>query len=188
MLPIPSSQLMNLACYWTLHCFIPTCTQLLTIDCSQFLMPGFVDTHFHPPQYPAAGLGLGLTFPEWTIRFYFPTEVPFSQNATYARQLSTELVVRTLSIKFCFRCCSYDTCQLSHYPIVMVFRILVGKFFIISSRSLHKSITAFTWLFGMQCFYACAYTLFTNYSNVVYYFSRDISSERALLQLSMSAL
>ena len=75
-----------------LHYLILTCTQLLTIHCSQFLMPGFVDTHFHASQYRAAGLGYNQSFFEWVPTYSFYPEIAF-RNATFARQLSMEVVV-----------------------------------------------------------------------------------------------
>jgi len=75
-----------------LHYLILTCTQLPTIHCSQFLMPGFVDTHFHASQYRAAGLGYNLSFSEWIPTFAINPEFAF-RNATFARQLSMEFVV-----------------------------------------------------------------------------------------------
>jgi len=75
-----------------LHYLILTCTQLLTIHCSQFLMPGFVDTHFHAPSFRGTGLGYDRPFTEWVPTFYVNPEIAF-RNATFARQLSLEFVV-----------------------------------------------------------------------------------------------
>jgi guanine deaminase len=40
-------------------------------------MPGFVDTHVHIPQVPAAGLGAGLDLLAWLERYIFPLEREF---------------------------------------------------------------------------------------------------------------
>jgi len=41
------------------------------------LMPGFVDTHVHIPQVPAAGLGAGMDLLAWLDRYVFPLERDF---------------------------------------------------------------------------------------------------------------
>jgi guanine deaminase len=41
------------------------------------VMPGFVDTHVHIPQVPAAGLGAGLDLLAWLERYIFPLERGF---------------------------------------------------------------------------------------------------------------
>nr|CAG8441123.1 15650_t:CDS:2 [Entrophospora candida] len=44
----------------------------------QFLMPGFVDTHTHAPQYPNAGTGMDLPLLEWLKKYTFPLEKSYS--------------------------------------------------------------------------------------------------------------
>src|SRR5262245_44292408 len=41
------------------------------------VMPGFVDTHVHIPQVPAAGLGAGMDLLAWLERYIFPLEREF---------------------------------------------------------------------------------------------------------------
>ena len=57
---------------------------------SQFLMPGFVDCHFHPAQYSTAGLGRSGIF-----EAYVPAELAF-RNTTFAREESMTLIVSRL--------------------------------------------------------------------------------------------
>lgn len=58
-------------------------TQWLLLGRHQFLIPGFVDTHTHAPQYVNCGLGLDLPLLEWLERYTFPKETEF-QDARVA--------------------------------------------------------------------------------------------------------
>jgi guanine deaminase len=40
----------------------------------EFVMPGFVDTHIHAPQYPNAGLGYDKQLLTWLTTYTFPLE------------------------------------------------------------------------------------------------------------------
>lgn len=40
----------------------------------EFVMPGFVDTHIHAPQYPNAGLGYDKQLLDWLTTYTFPLE------------------------------------------------------------------------------------------------------------------
>lgn len=59
---------------------------------SQFLVPGFVDTHTHAPQFPNNGLALDLPLLEWLQTYTFPTEANFS-DTVFAREVYTKVVV-----------------------------------------------------------------------------------------------
>ncbi|ROT42229.1 guanine deaminase [Sodiomyces alkalinus F11] len=50
-----------------------------------FLIPGFVDTHNHAPQWPMRGLGQGLHILDWLEQVTFPVEARFS-DPSYARK------------------------------------------------------------------------------------------------------
>ncbi|KAM0712184.1 hypothetical protein Q7P37_011278 [Cladosporium fusiforme] len=50
-----------------------------------FLIPGFVDTHNHAPQYPMRGLGQGLHILDWLEKITFPHEARFA-DPVYARK------------------------------------------------------------------------------------------------------
>ncbi|KFY85634.1 hypothetical protein V500_08239 [Pseudogymnoascus sp. VKM F-4518 (FW-2643)] len=51
-----------------------------------FLIPGFVDTHNHAPQWAQRGLGRGLQILEWLDTVTFPNEAKF-QDIHYARKV-----------------------------------------------------------------------------------------------------
>ncbi|KFA69672.1 hypothetical protein S40285_08664 [Stachybotrys chlorohalonatus IBT 40285] len=51
----------------------------------EFLMPGFVDTHNHAPQWPMRGLGQGLHILNWLDQVTFPVEARFA-DPVYARK------------------------------------------------------------------------------------------------------
>lgn len=61
-----------------------------------FLIPGFVDTHIHAPQYVNVGLGLSYALLEWLEAYTFPAEKRFS-DMEFARDVYTKVVKRTLS-------------------------------------------------------------------------------------------
>lgn len=48
-------------------------------DC--VLIPGFVDTHVHAPQWPQLGTGLDLPLEEWLGRYTFPLEARYADPA-----------------------------------------------------------------------------------------------------------
>ncbi|KAI7903840.1 guanine deaminase [Cokeromyces recurvatus] len=58
----------------------------------QFLIPGFVDTHAHAPQYMFAGSGMDLQLLEWLDTYVFPCESDFKDTDHAAR--AYEAVVR----------------------------------------------------------------------------------------------
>ncbi|KAF9393553.1 hypothetical protein CPC16_001740 [Podila verticillata] len=55
----------------------------------QFIIPGFIDTHIHAPQYTFCGNGHDLPLLEWLDTYTFPRESKF-QDAEYARKLYTK--------------------------------------------------------------------------------------------------
>ncbi|KAK0741928.1 hypothetical protein B0T21DRAFT_433469 [Apiosordaria backusii] len=57
----------------------------------QFLIPGFVDTHNHAPQYAQRGLGQGMHILDWLSKITFPNEAKFS-DPVYARKIYTACV------------------------------------------------------------------------------------------------
>ncbi|KAL7799940.1 hypothetical protein V8C37DRAFT_366087 [Trichoderma ceciliae] len=64
----------------------------LTILCSgQFLIPGFVDTHNHAPQWMQRGLGQGMHILDWLDGITFPNEAKFA-DACYAEKVYENLV------------------------------------------------------------------------------------------------
>ncbi|KAI8924445.1 hypothetical protein BC831DRAFT_465680 [Entophlyctis helioformis] len=61
----------------------------------QFLVPGFVDTHIHAPQFVFTGTGYDLTLLQWLERYTFPREAAFAE-ARYAKASFARAVRRTL--------------------------------------------------------------------------------------------
>ena len=57
---------------------------------SQFVLPGFVDTHIHFPQTRIIG-GLGYTLLDWLQKITLPEEAKFS-DTTYADVVAREFV------------------------------------------------------------------------------------------------
>ena len=62
---------------------------------TQFLIPGFVDTHIHAPQYPNTGLGLDKPLMDWLNAYTFPMERQFSDKA-YASRVYSDVIAHTL--------------------------------------------------------------------------------------------
>ncbi|EXJ94767.1 guanine deaminase [Capronia coronata CBS 617.96] len=60
----------------------PTFTVL---ERGEFLIPGFIDTHNHAPQWTQRGLGRGKLIMEWLNKTTFPHEAKF-QDPAYARK------------------------------------------------------------------------------------------------------
>lgn len=57
----------------------------------EFLIPGFIDTHNHAPQWAQRGTGRGLQIMEWLNRVTFPHEAKFDDPA-YARDMYAKCV------------------------------------------------------------------------------------------------
>eukprot|EP00731_Ephydatia_muelleri_P017080 Em0010g178a len=75
------------------HGFDPSNVEQLTHD--QFLIPGFVDTHIHAPQYFFTGTGYDLPLLQWLQKYTFPIESRF-RDAEFARQHYPLAVKRSL--------------------------------------------------------------------------------------------
>jgi hypothetical protein len=54
---------------------IPSNAQVRRIPPGDFLIPGFVDTHNHAPQWPMRGLGQGLHILDWLGKITFPSKL-----------------------------------------------------------------------------------------------------------------
>ncbi|KAI8804813.1 hypothetical protein BJ742DRAFT_681691 [Cladochytrium replicatum] len=97
----------------------------------QFIIPGFLDTHIHSPQFTYTGTGLDLPLLQWLETYTFPREQAF-EEPQYARLAYPAVVSRTL------RCgtttaCYYATLHLEASRILVDVllehgqRALVGK-------------------------------------------------------------
>ncbi|KAG2388603.1 hypothetical protein C9374_000042 [Naegleria lovaniensis] len=67
----------------------------LTLKPSQLLIPGFIDTHAHAPQYFNSGLGLDMPLLEWLHTYTFPVESRFN-DAEIANRVYRACVRRSL--------------------------------------------------------------------------------------------
>ncbi|XP_078683904.1 guanine deaminase-like [Branchiostoma floridae x Branchiostoma belcheri] len=63
---------------------------------SQFIIPGFIDTHIHAPQYPNTGTKMDLPLLEWLLAYTFPLEAKYS-DLDFARDVYKKVVQKTLS-------------------------------------------------------------------------------------------
>ncbi|RUS26083.1 guanine deaminase [Jimgerdemannia flammicorona] len=70
-------------------------SQVVTLSKHQFLIPGFIDTHAHAPQYVYAGTGLDLPLLNWLSTYTFPRESAFS-SPTYALDVYKRVISRFL--------------------------------------------------------------------------------------------
>jgi guanine deaminase len=71
---------------------------------SKLLIPGFIDTHCHAPQYVFSGIGMDLPLLEWLEKYTFPCESRFKDNE-FAKKSYSRAVKRHLS--YGSTCCSY---------------------------------------------------------------------------------
>ncbi len=60
------------------------------------VLPGFVDTHVHAPQWPQLGTGLDLPLEEWLAQHTFPLEARYADTA-FARTVWLDLVATLLA-------------------------------------------------------------------------------------------
>ena len=68
---------------------------VVRLEADQLLLPGLVDAHIHPCQYPNAGLALDLPLLEWLQRYTFPLEARF-RDEEFAAGVYETVVERTL--------------------------------------------------------------------------------------------
>lgn len=73
------------------HNLSPSTCPTLTLSPTQFLIPGFVDTHTHAPQWSQRGLGRGLPLLTWLETLTFANEAKCKDPA-HAQRLYTSCV------------------------------------------------------------------------------------------------
>lgn len=66
-------------------------SRVFTLPRGQFLIPGFVDTHNHAPQWMQRGLGQGMHILDWLSEVTFPNEAKF-EDPDYAKTVYPRLV------------------------------------------------------------------------------------------------
>jgi guanine deaminase len=64
---------------------------LVTLEKSEYLLPGLVDLHVHAPQWPQLGLALDLPLEEWLQAYTFPLEARYA-DIKFAREVYESLV------------------------------------------------------------------------------------------------
>lgn len=70
-------------------------THIIKLTETQFLIPGFIDTHIHAPQYSNVGLGYDGELIEWLHKYTFPAEAEF-ENINHANEIYRQVIRRTL--------------------------------------------------------------------------------------------
>jgi len=70
---------------------------IIKLGPSQLLLPGFIDTHCHAPQYAFTGVGTDLPLFEWLNTYTFPCEASF-KHAKHAEDVYRHVVQRTLRL------------------------------------------------------------------------------------------
>jgi guanine deaminase len=68
-----------------------------TLSPLQFLLPGFIDTHFHAPQYTFTGVGTDLPLFDWLSTYTFPCERLFGDKQ-HAEAVYRRVVKRLLRL------------------------------------------------------------------------------------------
>lgn len=69
---------------------------ITVLEKHQFLMPGFIDTHIHAPQYPYMGTGYDMPLLDWLKTYTFPYEARY-KDKEFAEKVYRDVVARTLS-------------------------------------------------------------------------------------------
>lgn len=76
----------------------------------KFIIPGFIDTHAHAPQYHNAGTGTDLPLLKWLEKYTFPVESKF-KDLEFAKHVYSKVVDRMLK-NGTTTCCYYATLHL----------------------------------------------------------------------------
>lgn len=69
---------------------------LVELKDQEYLLPGFIDTHIHAPQWPQAGIALDKPLDDWLHQHTFPLEAKYDDIA-FARRVYTDLVDQLLA-------------------------------------------------------------------------------------------
>ncbi|KAL1919647.1 uncharacterized protein VTP21DRAFT_1578 [Calcarisporiella thermophila] len=65
---------------------------------NRFLMPGFVDLHFHAPQYPFHGTATDTSLMQWLQKYIFPTEARYGKDLAFATSVYRRMVNHLLRL------------------------------------------------------------------------------------------
>ena len=67
----------------------------IRISKTNFVIPGFIDTHIHAPQYSFTGTGYDLELLDWLKKYTFPSESKL-KDQELAKSVYTNLIMNTL--------------------------------------------------------------------------------------------
>ncbi|WP_429971772.1 guanine deaminase [Fructilactobacillus sp. Tb1] len=71
--------------------------KLVQLTANQYLLPGFIDTHIHAPQWPNAGLALDKPLNEWLNEYTFPLEAKY-KNLDLSAKVYDDLTRHLLAL------------------------------------------------------------------------------------------
>ncbi|KAK0463928.1 uncharacterized protein EV420DRAFT_1618767 [Desarmillaria tabescens] len=77
---------------------------------TEFIMPGFIDTHTHAPQFPNIGSGQQYELLDWLSNVTFPVEAKFA-DLDFAQRTYSSVVYRIIN-NGTTTCCYYGTLHL----------------------------------------------------------------------------
>ncbi|XP_031567451.1 guanine deaminase-like [Actinia tenebrosa] len=90
-----------------------TTDQVTYLSGREYIIPGFVDTHIHAPQYIFTGTGYDLPLLGWLEKYTFPSEAKF-KDVDFAKMAYRKAVERTLkngtTTASYFATIHYDAC------------------------------------------------------------------------------
>ncbi|KAI3657238.1 hypothetical protein MP638_006223 [Amoeboaphelidium occidentale] len=104
---------------------------------NQFLLPGFIDTHTHAPQYVNSGLGLDLPLLDWLRKYTFPKEEQFN-NVSMADRVYPAAIRRHVSFGTT-TCCYYGTIHLESTKRLVDLVQMVGQRALIGKVNMDKN-------------------------------------------------
>ena len=94
----------------------------------EFVIPGFIDTHIHAPQYPNAGLGYDKQLLDWLQTYTFPLESKYT-DLNFATKVYEAIVVSISFLRFDISVPFYLNCN------KFIFYLLLPAFCGIQNRN-----------------------------------------------------
>ncbi|KAI8320663.1 guanine deaminase [Martensiomyces pterosporus] len=80
---------------WTGRAVHDNAVEVVRLSADQFLMPGFIDTHTHAPQFTFLGIGHDLPLMDWLNKYTFRHESEF-RDPVKAREFYKDVVSRVV--------------------------------------------------------------------------------------------
>ncbi|KAM6500284.1 hypothetical protein JOM56_003298 [Amanita muscaria] len=101
------------------HGLVDVKIDLVVLKHGEFIIPGFVDTHTHAPQFPNTGRGQQYKLLDWLKYVTFPMEKQFAdENLDFAQRTYDIVVRRTIDLGTT-TCCYYGTLHLEATKILV---------------------------------------------------------------------